>query len=169
MGLPNLRDKIKRKLQKEDYSEEDVLYLLVEIRKYLERSSKDLRDSTELKIKEGGYPTIKLFRDWACHPKKHSSDISKETLLLLEKAASGDEKSECKLLKQLSGEIIKFHEQIKSDDVDCKINWEIFFKSLKNILSEQPLEIKANTKSICYNDSLRLIEIKTPETGIRDL
>lgn len=161
MALLNLRNKIESKFNEENYSESDVLYLIIEIRKYLERSAKDLGDPAEIKLNEGDYPTIKFFRNWVAHPEKHDTDISKNILDQLKMiSANNNEEIEKKIFNFLVEEITKFINEINpSNRYINSINWDSFLYNLKGILVEQPIKISSSSKYVGYDNYLRLKEI----------
>lgn len=72
MGLPSLKQKIADKLVQGSLSEADVVYLLIEMVKYIERSdaNKDhLRNPEDLAL-DASFPSLYFFRNWAAHTEK---------------------------------------------------------------------------------------------------
>lgn len=139
MGLQSLQSKIKESLEQDTYTQKDVLYIIAQIYKYLERSQKNLGDPNDLKLKQDEYKTIKFFRNWALHAHKHSHDISEEILGLLKNISTGDNiLIEKKLFTLLGDEIKKFYNKLINNK-DIKL--DNFFESLKEILSEQPIKL----------------------------
>jgi hypothetical protein len=160
MGLPSLREKIAYKLQSSVYTEESVLYIIVEIIKYIERSQprRSLGDPDEMKVDETKFETIKFYRNWIVHPEKHSSDLSKEVLLELSGVRVGrdDEDHSLALEKLLGDEILAFCSDISITGIDVgHLNDGGFYESLKLILREQPIE-RIDGSRIGYDDTLRL-------------
>ena len=163
MGLQTLNEKIKNWFKQENYSEEDVLYLLVEMGKYLERSGKNLGDPVEIKrLYENDFHTIKFFRNWVAHP-NIDRYVPRYVLDVIEKGISNKDNQEVEktLFILLKDEIARFCETIRPDINIDKMNWDRFFYSLKHILTEQSVDISHNGKiySLCYDKSLTLRRI----------
>lgn len=158
MGLINLKDKIQNKITEHPFSECGVLYILIEIRKFIERGNKDLGDPNDLQLSEKDYPVINFFRNWVSHTQKNlppPDNISS----LLESFSNGNTDSEIELFNLLKSEIETFCKSIKCNDTIIKrIDWDSFWYCLKCILAEQPVML-LNKKWVKYNDSLSLIEI----------
>jgi len=161
MGLISLEKKIGNKLvATKNFSEEDVVYLLVEMGKYLERSKKDLGDSNDLKLKANDFKIVCFFRDWVAHTEKDRGKIPDDILQNFEKILSGQVVGvEEELFELLKNEIEKFNDVIGGSEI--KINWGSFHDSLKRVLSEQPAKVLCEERYIGYNkDSLDLEEVK---------
>ena len=113
MGLLNLREKITIATADSAFSEKEILYLIVEVRKYIERGNKSLGDANELKLDSNNYHTIKFFRDWAVHPQKHFSDVPLNIKSLLEAITKNDNGDiEKGLTTLLVMEMIEFYKAI---------------------------------------------------------
>lgn len=157
MGLTSLKQKILNKLTQESYSEEDVVYLLMEIGKYLERSEKGLSDSDDMKLNRSDYKVIMFFRNWVAHTEKDRGKIPENLLRSFKKVLDGHSGGvEEEIFKFLKNEIEKFQSKIDGG----KINWEDFCASLKLVLAEQPVRILCEGKYIGYDgDPLKLKEV----------
>ncbi len=157
MGLPNLKTKIKHKVNQNRFSEEDVLYTIAEIRKYIERSHKELGDPDELKVDEKKFETIKFFRNWMLHPEKHSQDLDTflKSLTTEVRDGIGNDLIETILLEKLMTEILEFCTDVKIDTETVRdIGKTNFFEKLKFILHEQPIQ-RLNGTSIGYDDNFK--------------
>lgn len=161
MGLRSLKEKICTKFSQNSYQEEDVIYLLVEIGKYLERSEKDSNDPDEKKLNINEYQIIMFFRNWAVHTEKDRGKIPENILQYFKKVLSGkitgiDEE----LFALLKNEIKKFHSTMGCNEI--KIDWENFHYNLKHILAEQPVKVLCEEKYVGYEkESLNLEEVDT--------
>lgn len=160
MGLISLKEKIKRKLAQKNYSEADVLYLLVEIGKYLERSEKNLGDPTDMELNEDDYPTVMFFRNWVAHTEKERGVIPESVLINLKRVSGEDnQKVEEELFKLLVDEIIKFRNAIGViEDNKGEINWDSFFDCLKHILAGQRVKISHEEKYVGYDSDLLILK-----------
>jgi hypothetical protein len=135
----------------EKYSEQDVLYFLVECSKFLEQIDK----LTQFKV-------IKFYRNWVCHARL-SNDAEKifdeayviiraKEYLNIEEESNGwnfgyhelvDKKAnQCFLpysYKKLKEEIEKFSIEYLDGDV---LEWKLFMQQLSHIINDVPLVIK---------------------------
>lgn len=154
MGLPSLKQKIQDKLGQKNYSEEDVLYLLVEMGKYLERSGKEFDDPIELKVNKNGFSAIVFFRNWVAHP-NIDRYIPENILVNLKNVSSKDnQETEKELFNLLVGGITKF---CKASNIEVNINWDSFLARLRYVLAEQPVEVSHEEKFVVgYDVSLTL-------------
>ena len=162
MGLLNLKEKIKKQIVEKhtqnEWSESDVLYLLVEMGKYIERSGKDLGDPNESKLNEDDFEAFMFFRNWVAHTEKERGKIPERILVILNEVKdSGNKEAEGKLLGLLVEEIKKICGKI---GIEASIAWEDFFDKLKHILTEQPIKISDGVKYVGYEDDLVLRIIK---------
>lgn len=149
MGLLSLKQKIQKKLGQKNYSEEDVLYSLVEMGKYLERSGKELGDPVELKVNKNDFSAIMFFRNWVAHP-NIDRYIPEKILVNLKNVSNKDnQETEKELFNLLVDEITKF---CKASNIEAKINWDNFFACLRYILAEQPVEVSHEEKFVSYDD-----------------
>lgn len=143
MGMPSLKQKIQTCFQEDLNKESSVLYLLVEMGKYLERSNKEhLADQGEIRLNAKDYKTIILFRHWVAHTeitrtKNLPGDL--KSILLSHKF---QENNGAQLYKKLINEIEDFTEKLR---IKIPKQWTgVFLYHLKNILAEQPLVINTD-------------------------
>lgn len=156
MGLPSLEQKIQKGLEQKNYSEGDVLYLMVEMGKYLERSGKDLDPTIAVKLNPNDFRTITFFRNWAAHPvidRPIPEYISQIFRGMSEKDSRETEEVLFSLLRE---EIGRFCDITRLDINKNEINWDSFFDSLKKVLAEQPVQISYKGKYIGYDEALTL-------------
>ena len=158
MGLPSLGQKIQEVFKQEKYSEGEVLYLIIEMGKYLERSGKDLDPTITEKLDANNFSTIKFFRNWVAHPSIEGpvpGPILYVFNSVLDKDNKGAEETLFSLLKE---EIDRFCTTTRLDTNKDKINWDSFFQSLKHVLAEQPVKIPHKHKfiSVGFDESLTL-------------
>lgn len=161
MGLPSLKQKIADRLSKENHSQAEVLYLLIEMGKYLERSKNEkkyLGDPDDLRLKISEYPNIMFFRNWVAHTEKDHGAIPEGISESLEKALDGEnqEGAERELFLQLTNEIEKFAGELH---LDVMINLHTFVESLKCILAEQPVTLSVKEREVGFDDALVLREL----------
>ncbi len=156
MGLRSLKSKIETELKQSEFSEADVVYLIVEIRKYIERSDKNLGDPEDIKVDSKKFETIRFFRNWIAHPEKHSTDLSTGVDTILTNLET--DKSAGEALEQLLiSEIRTFCSDTNTDHTRLEnLDDTKFFQSLREILHEQPIQ-RNDGKVIGYDDNLRLV------------
>lgn len=156
MGLKSLQKKISESVTNSDFNEKDIVYLIVEIRKYIERSEKNLGDPEDIKVYPKKFQTIRFFRNWISHPEKHSTDLSAEVDTLLTKLET-DESAGVALEQMLVDEIKTFCSDTNTDFTRLEnLDGTRFFQSLREILHEQPIQ-RNDGKVIGYDDNLKLV------------
>lgn len=169
MGLLSLRDKITNKLSGSGFSEEDVVYTVIEIRKYIERSGKDLNDPDEIKVDTEKFETIRFYRNWIAHPEKHVGDLSDDIKELLLQVKVNEDNTEVNLAleEKLTDEILSFCSDIGISRKGAKeLQNKGFFESLKLVLHEQPVE-RPDGLVVGYDDNFKLIvKSKGPEVEL---
>jgi len=158
MGLPTLREKIAQSLCREDVDERDVVYLLVEIGKYLERgdlAKQHLGDPDYLKLDRNNYLAVVFFRNCVAHAEKEHGKIPDAVSAAFDKAldvkAAADADKE--IMEVLKAELDLFAEKVNAPKL---VAWKQFELRLKLVLAEQPVKIGGD-KLLCYdqNGSLR--------------
>lgn len=139
---PDIRTKLNDCLGASSYSERDVVYILVQIYKFLERENK-----------KDVFPTIVFYRNWACHAElkgyqdKFTSSLAEE----MEDAFIGKIKEEfggfsfVKLKQEISTFI---EENIRPDLVPNKFKWPSFKLKLYEVIKDIPLVVKKDQKEI---------------------
>jgi hypothetical protein len=163
MGLRSLRDKVGDKLAEGEWTEANVLYVLVEMRKYIERSGNNkahLHEKDDVLLKSGDYPAVRFFRNWVAHTEKENNDIPNEISVILRKILTGGKQQdvEQELFSLLREEINKYTIGLYGKGFQAKLKG--FFETLKLILAEQPVTLHPEQRRVGYDSSLTLREIK---------
>jgi hypothetical protein len=149
--IDQIREKINKITSENNIfeQEKDVVYFCVELRKFLEREEV-LKD----------YPYVNFYCDWCVHPviDKEGSIKRIKTLIDLLETGNGHE-GMYKIIHweefrdELSGVCDKFGFSNFTGDLNI---WDQFTMSLKEVLLEQPIEIKKelgfSVKSIKFID-----------------
>lgn len=148
MGLLNLSQKIEKVFKRNNFSEEEVVYLLIEIGKYIERSGKNLDQTITEKLDKNDLSTIKFFRNWIAHP-SIDNPVPEHILFIFTNILEKDKKeAEEELFSLLKEEMSMFCDIARINTDKDKINWSSFFEGLKHILSEQPVKIMGKHKYV---------------------
>jgi hypothetical protein len=147
----NIIEKLRRLTHAEQYSEQDVLYFLVESHKLLELTEKLSR-----------FTVIKFYRNWVCHARlsKDTEKIFDEAYIIIrakeylniKEESNGwnfgyhelvDKKAnECfqpYSYKKLKEEIEQFSKEYLKGDTP---KWRFFMQQLSHIITDTPLVIK---------------------------
>lgn len=160
MGLRSLQDKIHAQLSAGDWSEANVVYVLVEMGKYMERSTSGAghlgNAKQDIVIKTAEHPAIRFFRDWAAHTEKTFDNIPKGIADLLSKLLNKADPDEvaAALFEVLTTDIIAFSARLYGKD--CLPKLDGFIDSLKPVLAEQPVFLHQQKKRVGFNDALQL-------------
>jgi hypothetical protein len=160
MGFHSLKEKINDALQQDQNDEPTVLYLLVEMRKYIERGTKThLLESGVVSLDPKEFTTIKFFRDWAVHTEKDENKKLPDELLQALSSELMVKENGNQPFSMLENEMKSFTKLVGiqfwkdgSPQIQC------FEMSLRRILSEQPVALDiGNTKITLKIDQERLI------------
>ncbi|HUD04603.1 MAG TPA: hypothetical protein VMR59_01295 [Patescibacteria group bacterium] len=153
-------------------NEADAIYLLVQIRKLLDRE----KDLGNINL----FPTIRFYADWSLHTQKDKiTDEIKNVMLKINKMIPMDKNPfhikgrfdfifMPELKNEMQGLLTKYN--LPADFVSEK-NWQIFVDTLIQILSNQPINNPIpSIKTFCYKPfpkGLILLEIQfTDQRGL---
>ena len=142
---------------------EKVVYFIIEIVKYL-----------ELNKRKQDFIMLSFYRDWISHAYIDRNKTAGDLLVSLEskikKGYTGTQiakefinnSKEFFTLETLKAELFKFlnENNLPNDLVTKKHNWEIFIKSLFEILEETPIVIQESGSKISSIKSIKLIKDK---------
>lgn len=146
--IDQIREKINKITSENNIfeQEKDVVYFCVELRKYLERE-KVLDD----------YPYVSFYCDWCVHPvidRRSSINKIKKLIDLLETGNGHEGMSKIIHWEEFRNELSRVCVKFGFSDFTVDQNmWDKFTMSLKEVLIEQPIEIKGSVKSIKFIDS----------------
>jgi hypothetical protein len=158
MGLRSLKSKIETKLKQSEFSETDVVYLIIEIRKYIERSGRSyLHNPEDVEIEQSGYDTLNFIRNWIAHT-EHYNELKGDTKTILENLHTSEDNDmqQAQLLKNLISEINNFCSAVGIDTrYTANLNQGSFEHSLKEVLAEQPV-LRADKTRVGYGENLKL-------------
>lgn len=139
--LISLREKLATCAQQSP-TETVVLYLLVEIGKYIERGNDPrFREENGNRFAANELPAIKFFRDWVAHPSKVRNgtlDVAIRDILHSRDFVTSEGSQLFSLLKC---EMSEFAERL-GFSFPPDLWWDAFNESLRRILSEQPIILR---------------------------
>jgi hypothetical protein len=142
-------------------NERDVVYLMVELRKALERNGNLAGTKSEQEI-------LKFFADWSFHDKKEY--IPDDILRTLQSEFAGNGKPTGQLVRQFRVALQAFLQRIgaNTDLVDSDSRWNKFMLALASILREQPIKYNPTRRQFgldINNDNNTVKAVYTDESG----
>jgi hypothetical protein len=149
----DIKEKIKNVLRQETYSESDIVYLLVETRKFL-----------ELNKVGNDFDVLRFYRNWACHSELTNDAgkiFNKVSVLIMAREYVEGTKEQLKwddlITEKIKEAFIQYSfpklggELKKIFDLFCyneNFNWQSFRTGLYEIIQDTPLSIKKDKREI---------------------